>query len=218
MATTANGTGPRPRLSLRRMNLANQLTMLRVALVPVFIGCLMFENHWGYLLGLLVFIGAAITDHYDGKIARERNLITDFGRFMDPLADKLLLCAAFIYFTGTTPSVPAWVVIAIVGREFAVSGLRLMAAMRGRVIAADMSGKVKTVIQITFVITILILMTGQKLLVAFTNVWQDHYTLWLQWISHGLIAITLIATIYSGYRYLSKHRDLLIDGFASPAN
>ena len=209
---------PHPPFSLAGLNLANRLTVLRIALVPVFVGCMMFENEWGYLIGSLVFIGAAITDHYDGKIARERGLITDFGKFLDPLADKMLVSAAFIYFIGTQPSIPAWIVIVIVGREFAISGLRAVAAIKGRVIAADAAGKVKTVFQLTFVITLLVLMTGRKMLLAFTSLWEEQYDVWLQMGSHVLVTITLLATVYSGYHYLRKNTDILVDGFASPAN
>lgn len=201
-------------LRLSRINIANRLTLLRIALVPVFIAFLMFETYWGYLCGLLVFIAAAVTDHYDGKLARERGLITDFGKFLDPLADKVLVGAAFIYFIGTTPSVPAWIVILIIAREFAVSGLRTLAASKGRVIAADPSGKVKTVCQMTYIITLLVLMSGRKLLLAFTDVWATRYDGWLQVLSHVLIAVTAIVTIYSGYRYLRDNWDILLEGVA----
>ncbi len=211
-------TGDHQGRGLGRFNLANRLTILRIMLIPVFIGFMMFENAWGYLLGSLVFIAAAITDHYDGKIARERQLITDFGKFLDPLADKMLLSAAFIYFVGTQPSIPAWIVMIIIGREFAISGLRALAAAKGRIIAADWSGKLKTVVQMTVVITLLILMTGRKFLHAFTTLWRDQYDTWLQVSSHVMIAITLIATLYSGYQYLRKNTDLLREGLASPAN
>lgn len=196
------------------MNLANRLTLLRILLIPVFIGFLMLENHWGYLLGSITFIAAAITDHYDGKIARERQLITEFGKFLDPLADKMLMSAAFIYFVGTKPSIPAWIVMLIVAREFAISGLRALAAAKGRIIAAEWSGKLKTTVQMTVVITLLILMTGRKFLYAFTTLWRDQYDQWLQWGSHVMISVTLIATLYSGYRYLRKNTDILLEGLA----
>ena len=203
---------------MHRINIANRLTLLRIVLVPVFIGFMMIENFWGYLIGSLVFIAAAITDHYDGKLARERGLITDLGKFLDPLADKLLLSAAFIYFIGTTPSVPAWIVITIIAREFAITGLRAIAAAKGRIIAADISGKVKTVIQITFVITLLVLMTGRKLLVAFTQLWAEDYDRWLQLGSHVLVSITLLVTVYSGYRYVRQNTDILLESVAPAAN
>lgn len=201
-----------------RINVANKLTLLRIMLVPVFIGFMMFENHWGYLLGSLVFIAAAITDHYDGKLARERNLITDLGTFLDPLADKMLISAALIYFVGTKPSIPAWIVMLIVGREFAITGLRALAAAKGRIIAAEWSGKLKTIVQLTVVITLLVLMTGRKFLYAFTTLWREQYDQWLQIGSYVLITVVLIATLYSGYQYLRKNTDLLLDGLASPVN
>ena len=207
-----------PSAVFARMNVANKLTLLRILLVPVFIGFMMFENHWGYLLGSLVFIAAAITDHYDGKLARERNLITDLGTFLDPLADKMLISAALIYFVGTKPSIPAWIVMLIIGREFAITGLRALAAAKGRIIAADPSGKLKTIVQLTVVITLLVLMTGRKFLHAFTTVWREQYDYWLQIGSYALMTAALIITLYSGYQYLRKNPDLLLDGLASPVN
>ena len=125
------------------MNLPNKLTMLRIILIPVFMGVL----YWGFsgatYVALAIFIIASLTDLLDGKIARKYNLVTDFGKFADPLADKMLTTAAMLWFVEIG-QMPAWALLIVVVREFAVSGLRMIASDKGRVIAAGWSGKVKT--------------------------------------------------------------------------
>ncbi len=130
------------------MNLPNKLTVLRVILVPVFVvfflGAEKFGQSWRYI-ALAVFIAASLTDMLDGKIARKYNLITNFGKFMDPLADKLLVCTALICFVDLH-RIPTWIVLIIIGREFVISGFRLVAAEAGKVIAAGIWGKYKTAV------------------------------------------------------------------------
>ena len=125
------------------MNLPNKLTFLRILLIPVF----MVVLYWGFpgagYVALAIFIIASLTDLLDGKIARARNLVTDFGKFADPLADKMLVTAAMLWFVETG-RMPAWALLIVICREFAVSGLRMLAADKGKVIAAGWSGKVKT--------------------------------------------------------------------------
>ena len=133
------------------MNLANKLTVLRVCTIPFFvlfmeIDCL---GRWGNFIAVLLFIMASITDALDGHIARKYNLVTNFGKFMDPLADKLLVSAALICLVGR---IPAWIVIVIISRELIISGFRTIAADNGIVIAASMWGKVKTVFQMIMII------------------------------------------------------------------
>ena len=129
------------------MNLPNKLTILRVCMVPVFLVFLMIpEIPGGNWIALGVFIAASLTDLLDGKIARKYNLVTDFGKFMDPLADKLLVCSAMIALIELD-KIPAWVVIVIIAREFIISGFRLVASDNGVVIAASWWGKIKTVVQ-----------------------------------------------------------------------
>lgn len=139
------------------MNLPNKLTMLRVLLIPVFV-CALFLPEWfgvsedlAHWIAAAVFVLAGITDSLDGKIARKRGLVTDFGKFMDPIADKLLTCTAMILLCafGTMHPVAA---ILFIGREFVISGFRLVAAKKGVVIAADTLGKWKTVLQIVFIV------------------------------------------------------------------
>ena len=135
------------------MNLPNKLTILRMIMVPFFVAVLLARpfgdaSDWA---ALVIFIAASLTDMLDGQIARRCNLITDFGKFMDPLADKVLTCSGMICLVALG-RLPAWVVCIIVGREFTISGFRLVAAEKGVVIAASWWGKVKTVFQMIMVI------------------------------------------------------------------
>ena len=134
------------------MNLPNKLTILRVILVPIFIAFMTINTLWGNIVGLIVFIIASLTDMLDGKIARARNLVSDFGKFADPLADKMLTTAAFLVFMQKD-IIGTWPVFIILVREFAVSGIRLVAAADGTVIAASFWGKFKTVAQMVSIIT-----------------------------------------------------------------
>ncbi|MBO6159143.1 MAG: CDP-diacylglycerol--glycerol-3-phosphate 3-phosphatidyltransferase [Firmicutes bacterium] len=139
------------------MNLPNKLTILRVLLVPVY--CVL------YLYGLkipalIVFALASFTDLLDGKIARSTHQVTDFGKFMDPLADKLLVGSAMICFVQDG-AVAAWVVVILIGREFVISGFRLVAATKGIVIAADIWGKIKTVVQMAAIVALLLPIEAQ---------------------------------------------------------
>lgn len=169
------------------MNLPNKLTLLRMALVPVYlvVWCLRFPGN--NLVALAVFVLASLTDLLDGHIARKRHLVTNFGKFMDPLADKVLVLAAMVWFCSEG-TLPAWAVVIVIFREFAVSGLRLVAVESGRVIAAGWSGKVKT----ASTMLCLCLM---------------HFPLppWLNWVCVGVIALT---TLYSGVEYFVKNRDV----------
>ena len=139
------------------MNLPNKLTIFRVILIPFFIVFLLVPDmpflpstEWGEWIALAIFVIASLTDMLDGKIARKYNLITDFGKFMDPLADKLLVCSALIALIELG-RIPAWMVIVIIAREFTISGFRLVAADKGVVIAASYWGKFKTVFQMVAV-------------------------------------------------------------------
>ena len=134
------------------MNLPNKLTIARIIAVPFFIAAYYLEWH---LVAFLIFIAASFTDMLDGKIARKYNLVTNFGKIMDPLADKILVYAAFCLMVADG-TVPAWMLIIILFREFAVSGLRTVAASEGIVIAAGMTGKIKTVLQM-FAVPVLLL-------------------------------------------------------------
>ncbi|MBU0701568.1 CDP-diacylglycerol--glycerol-3-phosphate 3-phosphatidyltransferase [bacterium] len=188
------------------MNLANKLTLARVVMVPVFVGFLFLNNPFGYCCSLLIFILAAITDWYDGKIARDKNMVSTLGKFADPLADKMLVSAAFISFVGIPVlHIPAWVVIFIICREFAVTGLRLMAVSEGVVIHASGGGKVKTVLQMGTIITILLLLCLRG--------YMGYMPIWLrtgmEWLPLFLMLIVVGITTITGIEYLMKHRGIL---------
>lgn len=132
------------------MNLPNKLTLSRVVMVPFFVGFLLLTPRYGWFkwIAFGIFVIASLTDLLDGKIARKYNLVTNFGKFMDPLADKLLVCSALIGMTALSQRlIPAWITIIIIAREFIISGFRLIAAEKGNVIAASMWGKWKTTFQ-----------------------------------------------------------------------
>lgn len=169
------------------MNLPNKLTLLRMAMVPVYVALLLVEFPYHTLAALAVFILASLTDLLDGKIARSRNLITDFGKFMDPLADKVLVLSAMICFCATGV-MPAWAVIAVIFREFAVSGMRLVAVEGGRVIAAGWSGKVKTA-------STMICLCVMHLPIPAPLNW-------------ACIFIIVVTTLYSGVEYFVKNWDI----------
>ncbi len=136
------------------MNLPNKLTVLRIILTPIFMLTLVWNFPYHYLVSLLIFIGASLTDLFDGKIARKRGLVTDFGKFLDPLADKMLTTAAFLGFIALDIGYGAvWIAFIVLFREFAVSSIRLIASTSGgKVIAANIWGKLKTVFQMIAII------------------------------------------------------------------
>ena len=138
------------------MNLPNKLSLLRMAMVPFFVAFALVDAAWAQWVALALFCIASLTDMLDGQIARRRNLVTSFGKFIDPIADKLLVMSALVVLVGQG-RMPSWVCIVILAREFIVSGLRLVAVEGGKVIAAGWLGKIKTVSQMAAVILLLIL-------------------------------------------------------------
>ena len=178
------------------MNLPNKLTLFRVVLIPFFVFLLLapyFEEYGNYI-AVAIFIVASITDFLDGKIARKYNLVTNFGKFMDPLADKLLVCSALICLIQLE-LIPAWVVIIIIAREFIISGFRLVASDNGVVIAASYWGKFKTAFQMLTVI-VLILNIPNKVFTILGTV---------------LIYVSLALTVISLIDYIAKNKDVLKD-------
>lgn len=177
------------------MNLPNKLTVLRVLLIPFFVASLLFKGGEDYrfrIAALVIFVIAALTDTLDGIIARKYNLITDFGKFMDPLADKVLVCSGLICFVelGQLSSV---VVLVVIAREFIISGIRLIASDNGVVIAAAMSGKLKTVVQM---ITVILLILNLPELSVLTNVF---------------IILMLFLTTFSLFEYIIKNKNVIIN-------
>ena len=176
------------------MNLPNKLTIFRVILIPFFVVFMLAPICPGYAnyIAVAIFIIASLTDLLDGKIARKYNLVTDFGKFMDPLADKLLVCAAMICLIETG-QLAAWIVIVIISREFIISGFRLVAADNGVVIAASYWGKFKTTFQMLMVIVLILNF--------------DNY--YFQLLGTILTYIALVLTVVSLIDYLWKNRAVL---------
>ncbi len=172
------------------MNTANKLTILRVVMIPAFLLVLYLNVPYANYWALAIFAAASITDTLDGYIARHYNQITDFGKFMDPLADKCLVFAAMLWFVEVG-QMPAWALLIVAVREFGVSGLRMVAADKGRVIAAGWSGKVKTAA--TMVCIILMLLPLPEI---------------VNQIGTSVIVLT---TIYSGVEYFMKNADVLAE-------
>ncbi len=170
------------------MNLANKLTLLRVLMIPAFLGVLYWGGPNSEYIALGIFVAASLTDFLDGYIARSRGLVTDFGKFMDPLADKVLVTTAMLWFVQTGV-MPAWAVAIVIFREFAISGIRLIAAERGRVIAAAWSGKIKTACTMVF-LTLMFLPLPE---------WVDTLGVW----------VIVVTTVYSGLEYLVKNKDVI---------
>ncbi len=178
------------------MNLPNKLTVLRVVMVPFFVFFMLTDvggaaNKW---IALVIFCAASLTDMLDGKIARARNLVTNFGKFMDPLADKLLVCSAMICLIPAG-MLEAWFVIVIIAREFIISGFRLVASDNGIVIAASYWGKFKTVSQMAMIIVLIADLGGIFQVIGIVLIW-----------------VSLILTVVSLIDYVAKNIEVLTKG------
>ncbi len=178
--------------AIRKMNLPNKLTLLRILLVPVYLVFFAIQTPFCRWVALIVFIAAGLTDLFDGRIARARGLVTNFGKFMDPIADKLLVIPALIMMVGLG-MVSSWVCIVFVAREFIVSGLRLIGAEKGVVIAAGPWGKAKTVVQIIAVALLTVDLPG------------------LRWLSYLSLYVATLLTVLSCVVYVWNGRMLLSD-------
>ena len=179
------------------MNLPNKLTILRVILIPFFVFFLIspFFDGYGNYIALAIFIIASLTDMADGKIARKYNLVTNFGKFMDPLADKLLVCSAMICLVDLK-LIPSWIVIIIIAREFIISGFRLVASDNGVVIAASYWGKFKTTFQMLMIIYLVV-----DLQFAYANV-----------VGMVLVYVALALTVISLVDYIAKNYKVFLEG------
>ena len=178
------------------MNLPNKLTVLRVCMIPFFVVMLLLnggENQTYRYIAAAIFIVASLTDMLDGKIARKYNLVTNFGKFMDPLADKLLVCSALICLVDLK-QLPAWMVIVIISREFIISGFRLVASDNGVVIAASYWGKFKTTFQMISVILLIVRIPALTVLTQIC-VWT-----------------ALVLTVISLVDYIAKNHKVLTEG------
>lgn len=192
------------------MNLANKLTMLRIILVPVFLVFIAVKDiPYGTFIATIIFVIASVTDQLDGYIARNRNQITTFGKFMDPLADKLLVTAALISLVELK-IIPAWAAVVIIAREFAVSGLRTIAASEGKVIAASIWGKVKTVTQIIAILLCLFRVNIESVDYLYTSVTQNQILNYIiMYGSKYILILAVIITIISGIDYFVKNKNVI---------
>ena len=196
------------------MNLPNKLTVSRFGLTVLFLWALFSPFKYYVTLALLFFSLAGFTDYLDGHLARSRNLITSFGKLMDPLADKILTCSAFIAFVesshlhpGAPVPVGAWMVIVIVARELAITGLRLLAASKNIVLAAERFGKHKTISQIITINALLIVDASEEWPVALKN----FFAAWLPTFAEIMLWITVALTAMSGVIYLWRNRALYLE-------
>ena len=193
------------------MNLPNKLTVSRFALTALFLAVIFARFPGNETVALALFAAAGITDALDGRIARSRGLITNFGILMDPLADKILTCSAFIAFVELR-QIEAWMVVIIVGRELAITGLRLLAASRNVVLAAEGFGKHKTISQITTILATLLLMShpqwgdAGKLIFG----WPLFGRPWIETLEQASQWVAVILTLSSGATYLWRNRHLYL--------
>lgn len=188
------------------MNLPNKLTLSRFALTAAFLVAIFWQFPFNETVALVLFSIAGLTDYFDGKIARRDHLITNFGILMDPLADKILTCSAFIAFVGLG-YMPAWMVVVIVARELAITGLRLLAASKQVVLAAEGYGKHKTISQIVAIISVLVLESYDQWgswAVGLFGGWVPLFTEFSKWLA-------VMLTFISGALYLWHNRKLFLD-------
>ena len=170
------------------MNTANKLTILRVFMIPVFLLVLYLDPPHANYIALAIFVLASVTDFIDGYVARHYDQITDFGKFMDPLADKCLVTAAMLWFVEIG-QMPGWALLVVIIREFGVSGLRMVAADKGRVIAAGWSGKVKTASTMVCIVLMFLPIPAE--------------------VNLACVAVIVVTTLYSGVEYFVKNRDVI---------
>ena len=202
------------------MNLPNKITVVRICLVPIFMIVLFLPFKEANLVGLIIFILASLTDSLDGHIARSKNLVTNFGKFLDPLADKLLVSAALIALVGMH-KIPSWFATIVIAREFMVTGIRLLANGEGRVIAASIWGKIKTITQIIAISLLLLDWTSPlasdssdvfmigKLKNLITTFSDAPLANSIGILAVVMIIVSIIITIFSGVDYLVKNKDVL---------
>ena len=192
------------------MNIPNRLTISRFVLTLAFLAVIFARPPYYETIALALFSVAGLTDYYDGKIARRDQLVTNFGILMDPLADKILVCSAFIAFVGCG-WVPAWMVVIVVARELAITGLRLLAVSKNLVLAAERYGKNKTISQVVAIISVLVLHSYRQWGVAgklfgLNILWGP----WMGWFAPLCLWVAVILTSTSGIIYLWRNRQLYL--------
>jgi CDP-diacylglycerol--glycerol-3-phosphate 3-phosphatidyltransferase len=190
------------------VNLPNFLTLLRILLAPIFMALFVIENVWTRLAALIIFIIAALTDMYDGYYARKYGISTSFGKFMDPLADKILTSIAFIAF-ATLNYVEAWMVLAIIIREFLITGLRSLAAYKGVIIASTRTAKLKTFLQMTAIAVILLFINLKTFLPPLGQNWAMFDSPVTLQVFYWLMMATVVVTVGTGIDYIVRSFYLL---------
>ncbi|MDD2927888.1 MAG: CDP-diacylglycerol--glycerol-3-phosphate 3-phosphatidyltransferase [Candidatus Omnitrophica bacterium] len=189
------------------MNLANRLTMLRILLTFVFMVVLSWQGLWAKIAALIIFSLAALSDLFDGMIAHRRNMVTDFGRLMDPIADKILVLAAFAAFLQLQ-LIEAWMFVIIVSREILITSLRLFALNKGKVLSAARAGKHKTASQMAVIFYILGFIVVKESVMTFSSwnpVWEDFFRKSI----NIMMLLTVGLTLYSGLSYLWENRKII---------
>ncbi len=192
------------------MNLPNKLTTSRFFITIIFTILILGHYDYSASVALIVFFIGMMTDYIDGKIARSRNLKTDFGALMDPLADKVMVCAAFVSFIARGQLGPfgAYFVILVISREFLITGLRILAGARGQVLSADRLGKHKTAWQMITIIVVLLRSSLEEIMGPHDPVWLDGALRVFTWGVYAAMAVTIALTLYSGFAYVIKNKEL----------
>mgnify|MGYP001610977822 FL=1 len=189
------------------MNIANRLTVLRIILTFVFMFFLFCHGLWAKALSLAIFIFAALSDFFDGRIAHKKNMVTDFGKLMDPIADKILVLAAFTAFVQMQ-LIDAWMFVIIVSREILITSLRLFALNKGKVLSAAKAGKHKTVSQMAVILYILGFIVLKEIMLAFFT-WNPAWERFFRNSVYILMLFTVGLTLYSGLYYLWENRKVI---------
>ena len=189
------------------MNIANRLTMLRIILTFVFMFFLFIPALWAKATALLIFIFAALSDFFDGRIAQKRNMVTDFGKLMDPIADKILVLAAFAAFVQIQ-LIDAWMFVIVVAREILITSLRLFALNKGKVLSAAKAGKHKTLSQMVVIFYILGFIVLKEAILAFST-WNPAWESFFRNSIYIMMLLTVGLTLYSGLSYLWENRKVI---------
>lgn len=189
------------------MNIANRLTMLRILLTFVFMFFLFCHGLWAKVASFAIFIFAALSDFFDGLIAHRKNMVTDFGRLMDPIADKILVLAAFAAFVQMQ-LIDAWMFVIIVSREILITSLRLFALNKGKVLSATLAGKHKTLSQMLVIFVILVFIVSKEVMLAYFT-WNPDWEKFFRQGIYILMLLTVGLTLYSGLSYLWENRKII---------
>lgn len=186
------------------MNMPNKLTLARIILSPIFMSFFLVENAYSRIFGFLLYIFAALTDLFDGHYARKYGIVTGFGKFMDPLADKILVSSAFIGLVAMGYA-RAWMVVLIIARDFYITGLRSLAAYRGTVIPASSLAKLKTVVQMTVISFIMLIITMDSVFQIYPSPLSSLLQFDRQLVYDIIMGIVTILTVYTGFDYSFKY-------------